>query len=167
MTQIQSQEVYFKKLGQEKVYIVSEIVEDLAVDGTFNVQIENPVSSGKKCVVQDIRVGSDGSGIVRIHDAFSSLTSGTSSTIQNGFLDSGEEADEGPFNAFFDSTFTATSTHAIGIVGSGSGANSVGGSASYSTLMMDEGRDIVVEVTNTGSQVRNYAITVIMYELNR
>ncbi len=142
--------------------------KNVAAGGTFNVHIRNPSGTGKICVLQDISITTKGAASIRVVDDFSGITDGSDVLIQNGFLDTSGETDEGPFEAFVDSSFTATSTHAVGVIGSGGGGpNTIGGRASYATLMMDEGREIVIESTNDdGSNAHDHTITVTMYEIN-
>lgn len=168
MAKFQSKEVYFDKLRKEKVYIASDL-DQVDAGLTTNMHIKNPVGSGKSVVIQDIRVNGHSKGIAEIHDGFSVAPSGgTTQTVQNGLLDSAAEADEGFLEVKTNVTFTEDSTHAVATIGGGVGGNSVGASSEYATLVLQEGREVVIEVTNTSSNNNQYyAITAIMYEINR
>lgn len=161
---VDTNEVLMRKIVDDAAFIVSE-TDNIADAATFNVHIKNPSGSGRTLWCTNITTSSDASYRAEIYDGFSSAPSGGSATeIQSLLLDSDDVDNNGVATANTNVTFTADSSHAIGIHGGGSGEASVGGVVSHPTLAIQPGREIVIEVTNISGTTQDYAIGVTYYE---
>lgn len=154
----------YRKIKSDDAFIVSE-VSSVTSGSTFNVHLKNPSDSDVVLWAADIRISSDGSYIGRVHDGFSSApTGGSVAEIQAIRLDAQNVNNNGNADANTSVSFTADSTHAVGVSGGGGGGVTIGGSNTHTTLAIESGREIVVEVENTSASENNYGISIVYYE---
>lgn len=160
-----SSTTYYTKARQGEAFVVSEVY-NVASGGTQNIHIENPDGSGARFWVMDLTVTSDGPYQANVHDSFSSQPSGgTAVEIENVLLDAeGATDDDGHANANEGVSFTASQSHAVGVGGGGSGGVSQGFTTTHPPVVIEEGREIVLEVENTGTDPNNYGLTIVYYE---
>ena len=155
---------YYRKARDEKAYLISEIYQ-VASGATQNIHLKNPDGSGRRYWVMEGSVTSDGPYIAQFHDGFSSApTGGNALEIQNVLLDSDNTDIDGSADANNSVTYTSNSTHAVGVGGGGSGGQSLGFPTQHPPIVMEENREVVLEIENTGTEQNYYALTIVYYE---
>lgn len=158
---------FFDKALQEKAFVISEL-DTVTNSGTTNLHIRNPSSNDTTAIFTTVDVSTQFQGVAKVHENFSSITDGTSITIDNFLMDTGGAgaADSGNMEAFKNSTFTSTDTHSQTVLGSGVGASTVAGNTNLPLFAMEPGREIVIEITNQGSNSNDATILVSYFEID-
>ena len=137
---------------QEIAFVANPEQENASSGDTSALLLRNPSGSGKTAVFAGVSSTPASRSYARIYDTFDSTpTAGTATTIDNvllGSVDSGPP-DAGVVEATIDPTYSVTppgDIHMSDTVGGGTGNASIGGSAELPILMLEPGRDAVIEV---------------------
>lgn len=151
---------------QERGYIVSERATVTANGGTFNLNLDNPSGSGVNLIVTNVVVTTQFQGVYDAFDTFSTAPSGGSSiTIDNLLMDTGNIDGATQANAATDVTFTGNSPHISRVIPSGGGGGQIGGETDAEAPIIQPEREIVVEVTNRSGTDADASITVVYIEV--
>lgn len=147
-----------RKIPDGEGYVASEKTS-IGSGNSSNLHIRNPEGSNRAMWIVLINPTIKGESTFNMYDDFDSITDGTPVTLQNTNLDSENIQDSGPFEAYFDSTFTpATDSLLAGsVIGSGGsgGANSLGGAGRYPPMRVEEGRELVMQLENDSASVKD------------
>jgi hypothetical protein len=141
---------YFAK--QERGFVANPELTNPSSGDTSAMLLRNPSGSGKTAVFAGVSSTPTTRSYARIYDTFDSTpTAGTEAVIDNVLLGSadGSPPDTGAVEVSTDPTFSVTTPddiHMSDTVGGGTGNSSVGGSVELPILMLEPGRDAVLEV---------------------
>ena len=137
---------------QEHAFIVNPELENASEGDTAAVLLRNPADSGHSAVFSGVSSTPSTRSYARIYDTFDETpTAGDADVIDNVLLGSedGGPPDSGVVEASRDPTYSVTppeDIHMSAVVGGGTGNNSIGGSVELPILMLEPGRDAVIEV---------------------
>lgn len=151
----------------ERGFVVTAQEDVAASGGTLNLSIQNPEGSNTEAFMQNVVVTTQFKGSMVMYDSFSSApTNGTSVTVQNLLMDTASGTpDSGEMDANKNVTFTDDGTHLEQVIPSGGqGASQIGGAATGTDPILQPGREMVVEVTNTSASQAPGSINVIYRE---
>lgn len=146
---------YFAKRGQG--YIVNPEQENASTGDTVSLLLRNPSGSDTTAVFAGVNSTAAARSYIRVYDTFDSPpTAGTSAVIDNVVLDSsgGGSPTQGTIEASTNPTFSVTTPgdiHISDVVGGGTGSAASSGSATLPILMLEPGRDAVVEIEKLAS----------------
>lgn len=114
-------------------------------DGSTNIHIRNP-HEDKVMWLAAMNLDVEGIQEFYLHDDFNSITDGSQITIQNALMDSENGGvDEGPFEAYYDSTYDAKTTYPLGFT---SGDKKSVSHIEVIATAMQPDRQAVVEIRN-------------------
>lgn len=158
----------YRKIQNDRAFIVSEY-SSVADGGAYSISLENPTGSGKTLWIFAVSVSSTGTYRARIYDAFDSTPSnGTEISIDSLLLDSENDDFDGAATATENPDFIESNgSHAVGVGGGGSGGQSVGGTLTHPIAAVEPNREIVVEVSNTGTETEDCAVSIAYFERDR
>lgn len=153
----------YDAIKDQRAYFVSMYTE-ISNSGSGNIHIRNPDSnnSNPDVWIAATDVMTDGDAVVYMHDSFDSIADGNDIAIQNARMDvNGNAPDQGPFEAFKNSSFTASSnaTVPIGLTESGPPNSET---TSYYPSMIDEGREFILEVDSSQSSDLKVVISMLL-----
>lgn len=158
----------FEKARQEeRAHVVSNREDVAASGGTSNIHFANPSGNHKEYHVHSFILVTQFRGQVTIYDTFSSApTGGTSLTVDNLRMDTEDVNGMGTANANSNATYTASgSPHVEAVIPSGGeGGNTIGGQIQATSPIIEPGREIVIQVTNSTSTSRPASLGVIYSE---
>lgn len=137
--------------------------------GTIDMQIANPAESGFDIDVINFIFTSQFKGQFAVYDQFSSSpTGGTEVAVDNLLMDTGGEngSTAGGVTINRGVTFTESgSPHFEAVLPSGGmGANTTGGEGTATEPLIEPGREIVMELTNTSSSAADGCLGVVYLE---
>lgn len=161
-TMVLNPEFIFTRIANGNGYFVSKILT-VPADGATNMHIRNP-HPDKDMWLAAIDITATGDQHIMMHDGFDSITDGTEITIQNALLDEGGAGalpDSGPFEAFYDSTFT-TATDATVPIGITESSNPNTKIISYFPAVLEKDREVVIDVQNQGSNQQTALISILL-----
>lgn len=159
----------FLKRRNERGYVAFAPATSVAADGTYNLHLANPADSGITIDTRGILIGTHFEADVDVWDSFSTAPSGgTTEAVENLLLDSSGGTDSGSMEVASDVSFTGDGRHISVVVGGGgAGAQTIGGAADLTNPIIEPGREIVVEVTDTSGNGGRASIAIIYHEEDR
>lgn len=137
---------------QGLAFVANPELENGGTGDTSATLLRNPEGSGKTAMFAGVSSTPAARSYARIYDTFDEEpTAGTETVIDNVLLGSvdGGPPDSGVVEATVDPTYSVTppgDIHMSDTVGGGTGNSSVGGTAELPILMLEPGRDAVIEV---------------------
>jgi len=154
--------IHLQRLLKGNVFIVSE-KKSLSSGAETNIHLENPSNSGARYILLSASVQSTGPFDAHVHDKFDSITAGTQEVVH---ASRAGKRNNTPLNAYSDSTHTPDGTHSYAVVGAGGGGSSAsGGEASGNELVLTDGSDVVMHVTNNANETREIVLTFIVAQI--
>lgn len=158
------EEFVFDKIGDSNGYIVTKL-QNVPADGSANVHIRNP-HPDKVMWLAGIELYGEGNAEFYLHDGFDSISDGTKITIQNALLDSGggngTTPDSGPFEAFFDTTFTAATDTTVPIGFTTSDGADQSKNVNIHPMAVEPNREIVIDIQNQDSNVNKSMVSILL-----
>jgi len=122
------------------------------VSTTKNIHLRNPSSNDKDIDVHKFTINSHFEGNYKIYDRFDSLSGGTSLNIDNLRMDTDGDVDDGTMESNKNVTFTASTTpHFEAAIPGGGAGGQTGGNGKGTEPIIEPGREIVVQIENTGN----------------
>lgn len=126
-------------------YLIPSLM-DVPANDSKNVHIKNP-HPDKVMWFAAMKITAEGTCEFYLHDDFNSSTEGTPITIQNALMDEDNGGpDEGPFEAYQDSTFDSNVSYPIGFTTSSGPAQSKW--VEIISTAVEPGREMVIEIEN-------------------
>lgn len=153
-----------KRRGSEAFTVFNKA--SVSSSGSINLHIKNPNGSGVSVDVRTFSVSSQFKGEFDVFDEFSSAPSGGSDAgIDNLLMDTeGGPADVGDAQANIGVSFTESGTHFGAALPSGGAGGQVGGALAGTEPVIEPDREIVIQLTNDGSESGIGSIGVVFAE---
>lgn len=143
----------YGRIADGNAYIVTKIVT-IPAGGSANVHLRNSHDDNVMWI-SDMEMFGSGDLEFYVHDQFNSITTGDDVIIQNALMDSDNGGpDEGPFEAFVDSTYDSVYEYPVGFTYTDKKSTS---GVNISAEAIEPGREAVFEFRNlTQSQQKGF-----------
>jgi len=149
-------------------FVVSNVATIAGNGGTETLQLKNPSGSNVSACVNSFLINSQFAGEFAVYDAFSTPPSGGSDAgIDNLLMDAeGGPPDVGNMISKTGVSFTQNGIHVDGVLPSGGPGDSIGGNVSGTEPIIEPGREIVLELTNTSGSDEKGSLGVVYSEID-
>jgi len=148
-----------------RAFVVSYTDTVVKTTGTTNLHIKNPGSNTRSLQIHALNISTQFPGFYTVYDAFSTApTGGTALDPQSLLMDSLEAPTTSVMEANKNVTFSGNDYHTTEVFATGGKTSKSGAAARGENPIIEPGREIVIEVTNTSVDDNDASIFVTFCE---
>lgn len=156
--------LYERQLGY-RAFMVSDI-QELTDGGSITIHLNNPSDSDVRIWVTSLHATGTNDLRVDIHHTFTSAPSGgDDATVHKIILEDGGPFYQSNVEAAIGPSFTSDGMHEVGVAGGGPAGG--GGSEDHPAVVLEQGREVVFEVTNISTMTAFYGLHLVFFEERR
>jgi len=150
---------------KDRAFVVSYTDTVAKTTGTTNMHIKNPSSNTRSLQVHTLNISTQFSGFYTVYDAFSAApTGGTALTPQSLLMDSDATTAVSVMEANKNVTYSGNDYHTTEVFPAGGKTSKSGAAARGENPIIEPGREMVIEVTNTSVDANDASIFVTFCE---
>lgn len=144
---------------------VASYTTTVSKDATTTMHIKNPSDSGHTLDIHMLDISTQFSGFFTVYDAFTTAPSGGDAlTPQSMLMDTDADATTSTMEVNKNVTFNPDDYHSTGVFATGGKTSKGGARLDAEHPIVEPGREIVVEVTNTSTDANDASIAATFVE---
>jgi len=150
---------------KDRAFVVSYTDTVAKTTGTTNLHIKNPSSNTRSLTIHTLNIATQFPGFYTVYDSFSTApTGGTALEPQSLLMDSDATATVSVMEANKNATFSGNDYHTTEVFATGGKTAKAGGSVDAEHPIIEPGREMVIEVTNTSVDDNDASIFAVFCE---
>ena len=152
-----------EKIISEQAFMITKRFKSVASGDSIEIYLENPTGSGKMVEIATIEIVTTGECSIDVYSGNTITTNGTSITPVNMKIGATTTS---VVNTEYGGTYTTGDTIMELVSPGGSQIRAVGGQSEISgEIMLEEGQNIVVKVTNDSTSAENISVKITWAEI--